>query len=137
MISNLNLFSIVIALFLLIIVINILGGSVFFYDSINNIQNKDVPKNVEAFVSDESVYNIINKITKNVNLINNANKINKNENVEKFSINPVSKSKESFQNMNEFEPMNAKKNDSNIQSNLINICNKTQNDFHSLLEDSP
>lgn len=138
--SYLNLFSIVIILFVLIIIINIMGGSINFYESIYTVTNNNNSnsENIEAFLSDESVYNVINNITnlnKNDKVTNNKKNVNGNVN-ENMNRN-VNGKVENFQNMNEFEPMSAKKEDSNIQSNLISICNQTQNDFHSLLENSP
>jgi hypothetical protein len=156
--SYFNFFHIIIILIIFIIIINILGGSINFYDYISYKQNDNKPQNVEAFLQDEEVYNIINKITskKPLNEINNkkSNKVFNNNDINSVnSVNSVNdindmnsvnnvndtnmKTIENFQSMNELEPMSAKKNDSNIQSNLITICNQTQNDFHSLLQNSP
>lgn len=160
--SNLSLLFIFVCL--LIITINVLGGSMTFKDTVRFSFNKMIypnKDNEEAFIDAEGFVAELGNISssiqeaknnmKNNNSANNKptnnkpannnqannNLANNNEPVqENFSIQTRTFTSNNNANndlMNEmtnFKPFNSNDGKNNIQSNLIDVCNQTQESIH-------
>jgi len=157
-----NLFYLFVFFAILIIIINVLGGSITFYDRVKFSFNEMIYQNAntEAFIDSEELYHKLNELTNNnqMNHIsdnkksntqsnnNNANSmdvnVNNNEVKEKFTVqsNKFNGQKmhndELMNDMTTFKPFNSNDGKNNIQSNLIDICNHTQQSIVDILHEN-
>lgn len=142
--SNLSLLFIFVCL--LIIIINVLGGSMIFKDTVRfSFNNMIYPNqaNEDAFIDAEAFVAELSNITNTIKEAKNGNKPTNKETVqENFSIQTRTFSSNDNSNnelMNEmtnFKPFNSNDGKNNIQSNLIDVCNQTQESIHQILTQS-